>query len=189
MKGEKKHEDRLRPRLRECVLRRYPGWHRDRAPLRFASACRGSGRTVADPTPSSTDTETACAGARLLCADGRFRVCSNGSRWSRARLWVPVRGNARCAHLDLGQGHWHRPYQQCHAHLGAQCATQELEGARQPVGAVPYCWYLGGGRGVCVLLNGHGTQVDRSLTFEKAASIHEVNVSLLRLLLKGRTQA
>ncbi len=93
----------------------------------------------------------------------------------RLRVLVPVRGSARRAHLDLDQGHRHRPYQQCHAHLAARRATKELESASQPRGAVPYCWCLGGGHGICVLLDSRGTQTGRSLTFEKAASIHEID--------------
>ena len=49
----------------------------------------------------------------------------------------------------------------------ATLATQGLEGASQSRGAVPYCWGLGGGPGICVLLDGRGTPAGRSLTCEK----------------------
>ncbi|HLX41211.1 MAG TPA: hypothetical protein VKR42_11810, partial [Ktedonobacteraceae bacterium] len=47
---------------------------------------------------------------------------------------------------------------------------------------VPYCWCLGGDHGIRVLLDSRDTQDGRSLTFEKAASSHERELLLLRLL-------
>ncbi len=169
MQGKINYKSRHRPRLRQFVLRRYAGWHRVRASLRFAHAHRGSGRTVTDQAAPGVDTEAACAGARLLCAGGRVSGSSNGSGRGRARLLVSVDRNVCRAHLDRDSRDRHRPYQRGHAHLGARYAAEELEGASQPVGAVPYCWYLGSGRGVCALLNGRGTQAGCSLTFENLA--------------------
>src|SRR5690349_21200770 len=47
--------------------------------------------------------------------------------------------------------------------------ASELEGVSQARGAVPYRWGLGGGPGVCVLLDVRGAQAGRSLTCETAA--------------------
>lgn len=189
MKGKKNHESRHGPRLRYFVLRRYPGRHRDRDPLRFARARRGSGRTVADPAPSSTDTEAACAGARLLCADNRVRDCRNSSRWCRARLWVPVRGIVRHAHLDLDQGHRYRP-------LNSATLTWEP-------GAPPKNWralvnqserfHIVGTwaafAAFALFLTAVALKLAAHLPLRKQPHAHEMDLSLVRLLVKGRTQA
>src|SRR5438105_240584 len=114
LKGKKQHESRHRPRLRESILRRYVGWHRVRDPLRFAWALRDSGRTCAAPASSSAGNEVACAGARLVCANGGVRDCLNGSQWRHIRFLVSVCGGARRVHLDLDPGRRHRRDQQCH---------------------------------------------------------------------------
>ena len=101
----------------------------------------------------------------FFCADSSLRDCPNGSGGWHTRLLVSVCGSGRHTHLDRDQGYRHRPYQQCHARLAAQRATQELEVASQSRGAVPYCWGLGGGPGICVLLDCRGTQADHSLIF------------------------
>ena len=52
-------------------------------------------------------------------------------------FWFRCAGVVAILHLDRDQGYRHRPYQQCHARLAAQRATQELEVASQSRGAVP----------------------------------------------------
>ena len=101
---------------------------------------------------------TALSGIAVTVLDG-----------SAPGFWFRCAGVARPTHLDRDQGHWHCPDQQCDTHLAARRAAKELESARRPRGALPLSGCLGGGPGVRLLLNGHGTQACRFVTSEKTA--------------------
>jgi hypothetical protein len=58
----------------------------------------------------------------------------------------------RCAHLLLAHAHRRRSHQRSRAHLAAQRAPKELADVGQSVGATRSGSYLGGGHGVCALL-------------------------------------
>ena len=86
-------------------------------------------------------------------------------RWWHTRLLVSVCGSARHLHLDRDQGCRHRPDQQCHGSPGSSARHQRIGRVSQSRGAVPYCWGLGGGPGICVLLDCRGTHTDCTLIF------------------------
>ncbi len=159
-----KHELVHGPPIRQLVLRRDIGRHRDSRPLRFRHASRALDRRGASPAPSIAGSETASPGARLLCAIGIVRHGRGVSRWSRPWLSGSLRRDDCNVYLDRSQRHRHGPDQQCHAYLESRIATSELAGFSRACGALSHCRCLGGRGGVCVVFSCGGTFTDGSVS-------------------------